>query len=64
MGTEGSFPGIKWPEREPAHSPPSSAESYSPSFLVIFRGTFGSALRYSDNVVLHFVLYELGSSTN
>jgi hypothetical protein len=26
MGTEGSFPGVKRPEREPDHSPPSSAE--------------------------------------
>jgi len=26
MGTEGSFPGGKWPEREADHSPPSRTE--------------------------------------
>jgi hypothetical protein len=26
MGTRGSFPGVKWPEREADHSPPSTAE--------------------------------------
>jgi hypothetical protein len=65
MGTEGTFPGVKWPGRESYHSPPSSAEvkewgSYTSTPPYAFMAWY--LVKHRDNFTFYLYLYPTTSS--